>query len=161
MIIQALRKGLIEHEARDTGGVPRWKSSCPDRLAEGTNRISMVGPARLRFCCLQYHIKPYVRSCCTTAVVVGLCSCYIQLHMRCCGCPLLHRFPCRYEVAYTTAEALPLCTTTVVVIAFSSSVFSYTKNQSRPTKKALLWERSGILSKQLTCVSGIRVYVCT
>ena len=32
MIIQALRKGLIEHEASDTGGVPRWKSSCPDRL---------------------------------------------------------------------------------------------------------------------------------
>ena len=35
-IIQALRKGLIEHEARDTGGVPRWKSSYPDRLAEAT-----------------------------------------------------------------------------------------------------------------------------
>ena len=25
VIIQALRKGLIEHEASDTGGVPRWK----------------------------------------------------------------------------------------------------------------------------------------
>ena len=37
VIIQALRKGLIEHEASDTGGVPRWKSSCPDRLAEATN----------------------------------------------------------------------------------------------------------------------------
>ena len=37
MIIQALRKGLIEHEASDTGGVPRWKSSCPDRLAEATD----------------------------------------------------------------------------------------------------------------------------
>ena len=36
VMIQALRKGLIEHEARDTGGVPRWKSSCPDRLAEAT-----------------------------------------------------------------------------------------------------------------------------
>ena len=36
LIIQALRKGLIEHEASDTGGVPRWKSSCPDRLAEAT-----------------------------------------------------------------------------------------------------------------------------
>ena len=36
MIIQALRKGLIEREASDTGGVPRWKSSCPDRLAEAT-----------------------------------------------------------------------------------------------------------------------------
>ena len=34
--IQALRKGLIEHEASDTGGVPRWQSSCPDRLAEAT-----------------------------------------------------------------------------------------------------------------------------
>ena len=31
-----LKKGLIEHEASDTGGVPRWKSSCPDRLAEAT-----------------------------------------------------------------------------------------------------------------------------
>ena len=37
VIIQALRKGLIEHEASDTGGVPRWKSSCPDRLAEATD----------------------------------------------------------------------------------------------------------------------------
>ena len=37
VIIQALRKGLIEHEASDTGGVPRWKSSCPDRLAEATS----------------------------------------------------------------------------------------------------------------------------
>ena len=36
MIIQALRKGLIEHEASDTGGVPRWQSFCPDRLAEAT-----------------------------------------------------------------------------------------------------------------------------
>ena len=35
VIIQALKKGLIEHEASDTGGVPRWKSSCPD-LAEAT-----------------------------------------------------------------------------------------------------------------------------
>ena len=34
VIIQALRKGLTEREASDTGGVPRWKSSCPDRLAE-------------------------------------------------------------------------------------------------------------------------------
>ena len=37
VIIQALRKGLIEHEASDTGGVPRWKSSCPDRLVEATD----------------------------------------------------------------------------------------------------------------------------
>ena len=40
VIIQALRKGLIEHEASDTGGVLRWKSSCPDRLAEATVRKS-------------------------------------------------------------------------------------------------------------------------
>ena len=39
VIIQALRKGLIELEASDTGGVPRWKSSCPDRLAEATDTI--------------------------------------------------------------------------------------------------------------------------
>ena len=36
VIIQALRKGLIEREASDTGGVLRWKSCCPDRLAEAT-----------------------------------------------------------------------------------------------------------------------------
>ena len=36
VIIQALKKGLVENEASDTGGVPRWKSSCPDRLAEAT-----------------------------------------------------------------------------------------------------------------------------
>ena len=36
-IIQALSKGLIEREASDTGGVPRWKSSRPDRLAEATS----------------------------------------------------------------------------------------------------------------------------
>ena len=37
VIIQALKKGLIEHEASDTGGVPRRKSSRPDRLAEATD----------------------------------------------------------------------------------------------------------------------------
>ena len=42
VIIQALRKGLIEHEASDTGGVPRWKSSCPDRLAEATGLAKMM-----------------------------------------------------------------------------------------------------------------------
>ena len=36
VIIRALKKGLIEHEASDAGGVPRWKSSCPDGLAEAT-----------------------------------------------------------------------------------------------------------------------------
>ena len=39
VIIQALRKGLIEREASDTGGVPRWKFSCPDRLAEVTRYL--------------------------------------------------------------------------------------------------------------------------
>ena len=39
VIIQALKKRLIEREASDTGGVPRWKSSCRDRLAEATNHI--------------------------------------------------------------------------------------------------------------------------
>ena len=38
VIIQALRKGLIEREATDTGGVPRWKSSCPGRPAEAAVR---------------------------------------------------------------------------------------------------------------------------
>ena len=37
VIIPALKKGLIEHEASDAGGVPRWKSFCPDRLAEATS----------------------------------------------------------------------------------------------------------------------------
>ena len=43
VIIKALREGLIEHEASDTGGVPRWQSSCPDRLAEATERYLVVG----------------------------------------------------------------------------------------------------------------------
>ena len=43
VIIQALRKGLIEHEASDTGGVSRWKSSCPDRLAEATHGNGIRG----------------------------------------------------------------------------------------------------------------------
>ena len=42
VIIQALGKGLIEHEASDTGGVPRWKSSCPDRLAEATGQKHLI-----------------------------------------------------------------------------------------------------------------------
>ena len=36
VVIRALGKGLIEHKASDTGGVPRWRSLCPDRLAEAT-----------------------------------------------------------------------------------------------------------------------------
>ena len=47
VIILALRKGLIEHEARDTGGDPRRKSSCPDRLAEATARSKKRRPGRL------------------------------------------------------------------------------------------------------------------
>ena len=49
--IKALRKGLIEHEASDTGGVPRWQSSYPDRLAEATAHTSkMADLARFRRC---------------------------------------------------------------------------------------------------------------
>ena len=48
VIIQALKKGLIEHEASDTGGVPRWKSSCPDRLAEATVRTRYTLAALIR-----------------------------------------------------------------------------------------------------------------
>ena len=63
--IQALRKGLIEHEASDTGGVPRWKSSCSDRLAEATISSSPRRPHanfdRHRFMCYR-HGGP---RCCT------------------------------------------------------------------------------------------------
>ena len=41
-ITQALRKGLIEREANDTGGVPRGKSSCPDRLAEAIGPVDLT-----------------------------------------------------------------------------------------------------------------------
>ena len=45
VIIQASKKGLIEHEASDTGGVPRWKSSCPDRLEEAiVHNFSILPP---------------------------------------------------------------------------------------------------------------------
>ena len=37
VIIQALKKGLNEREASNTGGVPRWTSSGPDRLADATS----------------------------------------------------------------------------------------------------------------------------
>ena len=43
VILQTLKKGLIEHEASDTGGVPRCKSSCPDRLAEATTPRHTAG----------------------------------------------------------------------------------------------------------------------
>ena len=52
VIIQALKKGLIELEASDTGGVPRWKSSCPDRLAEATEgKCGEIG-----FLCLAFSM---------------------------------------------------------------------------------------------------------
>ena len=50
VIIQALKKGLIEREASDTGGVRRWKSSCPDRLAEAT-----VPSSNVRMLCLRTY----------------------------------------------------------------------------------------------------------
>ena len=78
---------------------------------------SMVDPPRSRFCCLQYHIMLYVRSCCTTACCGGVallilhtapyemlrlllpaplpvslgstCSCYY-----CCSCTNLHNCCC-------------------------------------------------------------------
>ena len=43
VIKQALREGLIELEASDTGGVPRWTSSCPDRLAEAAEATGGSG----------------------------------------------------------------------------------------------------------------------
>ena len=46
VIIQALKKRLIEHEASATGGVPRLKSSCPDRLVEATVLIAVMVSAR-------------------------------------------------------------------------------------------------------------------
>ena len=44
VIIQALKKGRIEREASDNGGVPRWKSSCPDRPAEATVYTFTIQP---------------------------------------------------------------------------------------------------------------------
>ena len=42
VIIQALKKRLVEHEVSDNGGVPRWNSSCPDRLAEAIGSICIL-----------------------------------------------------------------------------------------------------------------------
>ena len=72
VIIQALRKGLIDREASGTGRVPRWKSSCPDRLAEAT--ISTIGHRgvsptlfRLKEYCvwshMESHVREFVRQC--------------------------------------------------------------------------------------------------
>ena len=57
VIIPALRKGPIEHEASDTGGVPRWKSSCPDRLGETTGRWFTVGLPLARLQCIVSDIS--------------------------------------------------------------------------------------------------------
>ena len=57
VIIQALRKGLIEREASGTGGVPRWKSSCPDRLAEATRSNSECFRANF-FCFPLFSRRP-------------------------------------------------------------------------------------------------------
>ena len=56
VIIQALRIGLIEHEASDTGGVPRWKSSCPDRLAEATGLKKRAGLVRAKYLRIDVHV---------------------------------------------------------------------------------------------------------
>ena len=56
-------------------------------------------------------------------VVVWLCSYYVPFHMRCCGFPLLHCCQCRYEVAATTAAAVPLPKCCCCCFL---SVFSYT-----------------------------------
>ena len=59
VIIQALKKGLIEHEASDTGGVPRWKSSRPDRLAEATLTCfttATMMPANTLTLCISYGL---------------------------------------------------------------------------------------------------------
>ena len=57
VIIQALMIGLIEHEASDTGGVPRWKSSCPDRLAEATDPF--LGLLKKTF---SQHFQKYIHT---------------------------------------------------------------------------------------------------
>ena len=59
--IKALRKGLIEHDASDTGGVPRWQSSCPDRLAEATGSCGVVDVASLYTWELRLYFYPSAR----------------------------------------------------------------------------------------------------
>ena len=64
VIIQALKKGLIEQEASNTGGVPRWKSSCPDRLAEATECFLYRMPfLLLKSLEIKRNILFYVYSC--------------------------------------------------------------------------------------------------
>ena len=67
VIIQALKKGLIEHEASDTGGVPRWQSSCPDRLAEATCCTSIIRYIfcihKSRFASLEFSFFRFFQGC--------------------------------------------------------------------------------------------------
>ena len=56
VIIRPLGEGLIEHEASDTGGVPRWKSSCPDRLAEATGLKKRAGLVRAKYLRIDVHV---------------------------------------------------------------------------------------------------------
>ena len=66
VIIQALTKGLIEREASDTGGVPGWKSSCPDRLAEATDRCQPLTTVKHQ----RRNVVLRVRGCRMTKVVL-------------------------------------------------------------------------------------------
>ena len=118
-------------------------------------RKSMVGPPWPRFCCLQYYVISYVRSCYTTA-----CCRRVVF--------LLHTTP--YEMLrLLLAAPLPAATTSasaqllllLLLLLLLSSVSSYITNQSRPATNSLLWDISGILPKQWTYVSGTCVHVCT
>ena len=85
MIIQAPRKGRIEHEARDTGGVPRWKSSCPDRLAEATrHRQPMAIELNIKY---PLRGEAYTRlfSCDPCSLVVAVKRCVHQTRHSCTG----------------------------------------------------------------------------
>ena len=101
-------------------------------------RKSMVGPPRPRFCCLQYSVTSYVRSCCTTAccrmVVLLLRTIpYEMLRFSLAALlPVPLRSSCYYCCSCTTAQML--------LLLFLVCFFLYNKNQSRPTKKSLLWE---------------------
>ena len=89
MIIQALTKGLIEHEASDTGGVPRWKSSCPDRLAEATDYSyeTTVCPTKPSKLFLKFLIGGPLHTCCVRENIRALYRTVLmystQLHLYC------------------------------------------------------------------------------
>ena len=86
-------------------------------------RKSLVGPPRPRFCCLQYSIMSYVRSCCTTACyrrVVLLLHTTPNEMLRFLLASLLTvslRSSCYYCCSCTTAQML--------LLWFLLSVFSY------------------------------------